>query len=419
MTIPTKFSVRKIATGEIIDASIEDAIGDFVFAADNKSLFYLWSNQLWRHTIGTDPSKDTLIYEEPDDTFSLSLYLSKSRKFILLESTGELATEVRYLSIDKPLGKFKIMQPRRLGVQYYADHLGDRFYIRTNLGVPDFRVVSAPQMAPAIANWRDLIRETPGRLILHVELFDRFIAIDEQHDAITSLRVFSLADMKEIAVPHSGEIGVVAAGGLRGVVNRDPSSSVLRYRVMGPLQPETIYDFHVVTGVLTPVKQDAALTWFKPETYRIERIPVTAPDGEKIPVTIVYRKDQRKPDGNPTLIYGYGAYCSSSAARFPEKWFSLIDRGFVYAIAHVRGGCENGQRWHGQGRKLNKRNTFTDFIAATEALIAGGYADPKNVFAYGASAGGLLIGCDREPATRSLRRHYCRSTFCRRSYFDV
>ncbi len=384
--------VRKIATGEVVDDRIKDAIGDVVFAADSKTLFYLWSNQLWRHKISSSPSTDTLIYEEHDDTFALSLRLSKSRKFILLDITSELSTEVRYLAVDTPFSKFKLIEPRHQGVQYYADHLGDRFYIRTNLRASDFRVVSAPQKAPGVANWMELIPETPGRFISQVELFDSFIAIDEEHDAITSLRVFSLASMAKIPVPHSGEIGVVAAGGLRGVVNRDPSSKTLRYRVVGPLQPETIYDFHVVTGALTPVKLDAALAWFRQELYQTERIFATAPDGEKIPVTLLYRKDQRKPGGNPTLIYGYGAYCSSSEARFPEKWFSLIERGFVYAIAHIRGGCEMGQRWHDQGRKLNKRNTFTDFIAATEALIASGYTDPRNVFAYGASAGGLLMG---------------------------
>jgi oligopeptidase B len=384
--------VRKIATGEVVDSGIKDAIGDFVFAADSKRLFYLWSNQLWRHTVGSDPSTDILIYEEPDDTFTLALRLSKSRKFILLEIASELSTELRYLPVDAPLGKFKVIELRRNGVQYYADHLGDRFFIRTNLDAPDFKIVSAPQETPGVANWKTLVAETPGRFIAHLELFDRFIAIDEEHDAITSIRVFSLADMAEIAVPHSGEIGVVAAGGLRGVVNRDPSSRLLRYRVITPLQPETIYDFHVVTGVLTALKQDPATAWFDASRYQTERIFATTSDGEKIPITLIYRKDQHKPGGNPTLIYGYGAYCSSSEASFPRDSLSLIDRGFVYAVAHIRGGCEYGKRWHDQGRKLNKLNTFADFIAATEALIAAGYADPKNVFAYGASAGGLLMG---------------------------
>jgi oligopeptidase B len=384
--------VRKIATGAVVDDGIEDAIGDFVFAADSKRLFYLWGSQLWRHTIGSNPSTDTLVYEERDDTFALSLRLSKSRRFILLDATGELSTEVRYLPVDTPSRKFRLIQPRRPGVRYYADHLGDKFYIRTNLKAPDFRVVTAPQGAPGAANWKELIPETRGRFISHFELFDRFIAVDEEHDAITSLRVFSLANMAEIPIPHSGEIGVVAAGGLRGVVNRDPSSRTLRYRVVGPLQPETIYDFHVVTGILTPRKHDPAAAWFDPTLYRSERIFATAPDGEEIPVTLVYRSGHSKAGGNPTLIYGYGAYCSSSDASFPKNWFSLIDRGFVYAIAHVRGGCEYGRRWHDQGRKLTKRNTFTDFIAATEALISAGYTDPKNVFAYGASAGGLLMG---------------------------
>jgi oligopeptidase B len=384
--------VRSIATGEIIDDGIERVDAAFVFAADSKTLFYLSGNQVWRHTIGTKAETDVLVYDEPDDAFALGLSRSKSGKFILLAIDSEQTTEVRYLPADKPLDKFKVMEPRRRGVRYYVDHIGDRFYIRTNLGARDFRIASASQETPGAAYWTNLVSETPGHFISHFEVFNRFIAIDEEHDAVKSMRVFQLPDMKEITAPRSLELGVTAVGGLAGVVNRDPSLGFLRFRTVGPDEPETIYDFDVETGKITTRKQDPAAGWFRPDQYEAKRILATAPDGEKIPVTLIYRKDLRKAVGNPTLVYGYGAYCSSSLPTFPTTWFSLIDRGFVYAIAHVRGGCEMGQRWHDQGRVLNKRNTFTDFIAATEALIAQGYADPKRVFAYGASAGGLLMG---------------------------
>lgn len=384
--------VRDIATGEIIDDGLEEADAGFVFAADNKTLFYLYGSQVWRHTIGTKAETDALVYEEHDDTFALDLSRSKSGEFILLAIASGQTSEVRYLPADRPLEPFKVIEARHQGIRYDADHVGDRFYIRTNRGAPDFRIVTAPEEMPDALHWTDLISQTPSRLISHFEVFDNFIAIDEEHDAVMSMRVFRLADMTEIAVPRSVEFGLTAVGGLAGVVNRDPSLPFLRFRTVGPVEPETIYDLDVETGHITTRKQDPAAGWFRPDRYEVERIFATAADGENIPVTIVYRKDRRRAEGNPTLIYGYGAYCSSALPVFPTTWFSLIDRGFVYAIAHVRGGCEMGQRWHDQGRMLSKRNTFADFIAATETLIRDGYADSRNVFAYGASAGGLLMG---------------------------
>lgn len=384
--------VRSIATGRTVDDGIKDVDADFVFAADAKTLFYTVSNQIWRHTIGRKPTTDVLVYEEHDDTFEITLSQTKSRKFILLTIKSEQTTEVRYLAADRPLDKFKVLEPRRPGVRYSVDHLGDRFFIHTNLRAPDFRIVTASQAAPKAANWRELVPERRGRLLANFEVFDKYVVIDEEHDAIKSMRAFRLADMSEIPVPRSAELGVTAVGGLAGVVNRNPSSTVLRYRTVGPIEPETIYDFDMESGALTTLKQDPATQWFKQDLYDVERITASAPDGEQIPVTVVYRKDRRRPAGSPILIEGYGAYCISQLPIFPAAWLSLIDRGFVYAIAHVRGGCEMGQRWYDQGRMFNKRNTFTDFIAATEALISQGYADARNVFAYGASAGGLLMG---------------------------
>jgi oligopeptidase B len=199
--------------------------------------------------------------------------------------------------------------------------------------------------------------------------------------------------MHEINVPRSSEIGVASTfffGGTGG--NRVPWSNVLRFRFTGPLQPQSIYDFDMASGALTLRKQDPATKWFKPEPYALARIFATAPDGEHVPVTLVYRKDMRRPGGNPALVVGYGSYGISFRPTFTGSTFSLIDRGFVYAIAHVRGGHEMGERWYEEGRVLNKRNTFTDFIAATQALIAQGFADPKAIFAQGRSAGGLLMG---------------------------
>jgi oligopeptidase B len=392
--------VRTIATGKVVDQGIVDVAANLVFAADSETLFYVRneaktvrSYQVWRHRLGADAAGDALVYEEKDPTFSISLELSKSRQFIFMEIDEERTSEVRYLPADRPTDEFKIMQPRTSDVLYHADHVGDRFFIRTNLDAPDYRIVTAPQATPDAAHWTELIAQQPGQHLSHFETFDNFIAIDVDRDGNSVIRAFRLSDMHEIDVPRSSEIGVASTfffGGTGG--NRVPSSNVLRFRFTAPLQPQSIYDFNMASGALTLRKQDPATKWFKPEPYGLARIFATAPDGERVPVTLVYRKDMRRSGGNPALVVGYGSYGISFRPTFTGSTFSLIDRGFVYAIAHVRGGHEMGERWYDEGRVLNKRNTFTDFIAATQALIAQGYADPKAIFAQGRSAGGLLMG---------------------------
>ena len=387
--------IRRIATGEIIDDGINGADSDLVFSADGKMLFYvrlepksLRAYQLWRHRIGTSAKKDVLVYEEADPIFTMSATLSKSRKFILLNIDHEQTSETRYLAADRPFDQFRVIEPRQRGVRYTVEHAGRTFYIRTNRDAPDYRVVSAPEQTPRMAHWTELIAHKPGIYRSSFEVFDRFIAIGEEHDAVRSARAFRLSDMQEIAIPQLQAIGVVFAGSAA----LDPSSTVLRLRMAGPLKPLTIYDFDMATETLTLRKQGSDTQWFRPQDYALDRIFAAAPDGKRIPVTLVYRKGLRKTGGNPTLLSVYGAYGSSMSPNFRSSWFSLIDRGFVYAIAHVRGGREYGQSWYDQGRMLQKRNTFTDFIATTEALVAQGYADPKAVFAYGASAGGLVVG---------------------------
>jgi oligopeptidase B len=392
--------VRTIASGEVVDEGIADAAPNVVFAADSSTLFYVRnepetvrSYQIWRHRIGSEAAGDVLVYEERDPTFSVSIDLSKSRKFILLNIDEERTTELRYLPADRPSGEFEIMEPRRHGVRYQVDHVGDKFFIHTNLDAPDFRLMSAPQATPDAAYWSALIAEQPGRYLSHFEAFETFVAVDVEDEHGTTIRVFSLPDRREIAVPRPAEIGVASSFFSHdNEANLDSAATVLRFRFSGPLQPQCIYDFNVTTGALTMRKQSQASRWFDPARYTLDSISATAPDGEHVPVTVIYRKELRRPGGNPALVVGYGAYGFSFRPTFASHAFSLIDRGFVYAIAHVRGGHEKGERWYAEGRMLMKRNTFTDFIAATEALIARKYADPHAVFAEGASAGGLLMG---------------------------
>ena len=390
--------VRTIASGETVDQGIDNAAPNLVFAADSETLFYvrnepttLRSYQVWRHRIHGDPKSDVLVYEEFDPTFSVSINRSKSGKFILLDLDEERTSEFRYLASDRPTEEFKIVQARQRGVIYEVDHVGDTFFIRTNLDAPDFRLMSAPQATPA--QWREVVPQEPGHHLSHFEAFETFVAVDVEDETGAAIRVFNLQNLREIPVPRAAAIGVASSSFENdNEGNLDPAATVLRFRFSGPLQPQCVYDFDVTTGALTLRKQDPASRWFDRDRYTLDRLSATAPDGERVPITIIYREQMRRPGGNPTLIVGYGAYGLSLRATFTRSVFSLIDRGFVYAIAHVRGGREKGERWYAQGRMLNKRNTFTDFIAVTETLVAQGYADSRAVFAQGESAGGLLMG---------------------------
>jgi len=392
--------VRTIASGETVDQGIDNANSDLVFAADSDTLFYvgnepttLRSYQVWRHRLGSNPKTDVLIYEESDPTFSVSINLSRSRKFVLLNLDEERTSEFRYLPADQSTGELKVIERRRRGVIYEIDHVGDQFLIRTNLDAPDFRLMSAPQATPVALQWREIVPQEPGHYLNHFEAFETFVAVDVEDESGTTIRVFSLPDLREIRVPRPAAIGVASSSFANdNEANLNSAAKVLRFHFSSPLQPRCVYDFDVTTGALTLRKQDPASRWFDRNRYALDRLSAIAPDGERVPITIVFRRDMRRPGGNPTLIVGYGAYGLSSRATFIRSAFSLIDRGFVYAIAHVRGGHEKGDRWYAEGRMLNKRNTFTDFIAVTETLIAQGYADSRAVFAQGGSAGGLLMG---------------------------
>ncbi len=414
--------VRTLSTGEVVDEGLADAASSLVFAGDSETLFYVRnepttvrSYQVWRHRIGSDTTSDVLIYEEKDPTFSVSLDLSKSRKFMLLDIDGEHTSEVRYLAVDQPTGDLKLIEPRRRGIIYEIDHAGDKFFVRTNLDAPDFRLMCAPGVNPEAARWIELVPQKAGHYLSHFEAFERFVAVDIEDEGGTRIRAFGVPDLREIPVPHPAGIGVASSSFENdNEANLEPAATVLRFRFSGPLQPECIYDLDVTTGALSLRKQDPASSWFDRNQYAVDRLYAVAPDGESVPITIVYRKDLRRLAGNPALIVGYGAYGLSVHPTFTPSVFSLLDRGFIRAIAHVRGGREKGDRWYAEGRLLYKRNTFTDFISATETLIAQGYADPQAVFAQGGSAGGLLMG-----AIANLRPELYAGIVAERPFVDV
>lgn len=386
--------VRDLVTGTVTSTGIKDASNDLVWTADGLSLLYakvdetVRSHQIKRITLGADPASATVVMDEPDNTLSLSVGAAKSKKFAIITVYHLQRTELRVLSLEDPNAELKILLPRSKNARGFADHLDGHFYILTNDGAPDLRIVSAPDSDPSEANWQTVIPETKGRYISGFALLQDYIAIEEIHDAVQTVRVVGRKDGTQIALPEFGALGVT---GLER--NEDPALTSLRVEFVGPLAPPTLFEVDLKTAQKTELKRDPAWSWFKPELYETARIQAKTADGSLVPVTVMWRKDKRV-DGalNPALIYGYGSYGSSSLPAFYQSWFTLMDRGFVFAVAHVRGGRELGQAWYEAGRMQNKMNTFTDFIAASEALVSQGYADPKRLFARGGSAGGLLMG---------------------------
>ena len=387
---------KDLSTGETLPDEIPDVTANLAWAADSATLFYvrqdpdtLRSYQVFRHRLGRG-SADDLVYEEPDETFSVFLRRSQSRKYVMAVSSHTLRTEVRTLRADDPDGDFAVFEPRGERHEYSVDHLGDRFWVRTNDGAPNFRLMSTAEDDTGRAAWRE---ERPHRddvLLEGFELFDRFLVLSERRGGLNQLRIEEVGGGG--VEGHDLDFGEPAYSAGLGV-NPDPSSRTLRYVYQSLTTPRSVFDYDPATREKTLRKQDQVLGGFDSADYRTERLRAVASDGTEVPVSVVYRPDLRPAEGgSPLLLYGYGSYGASMDAGFSSLRLSLLDRGFVYAIAHIRGGEEMGRSWYEDGKLLNKKNTFTDFVAAAEHLAAEGYADPDRIYAMGASAGGLLMG---------------------------
>ncbi len=390
--------MRDMRTGALIPDKIEHVSPDFAIADDNKTMFYLKlqpgiarAYQLMRHTIGTDPKTDKLVFEEKDQQFELALKRSKGGKVLLLTSEQTNTSDVRFLSAATPDGKWAVIKPRAKGVRYFADEVGGQLYIRTNLDAPDYRIATASLSAPS--QWTGVVGVQEGVYIEAFEVMKRcVIALDEYVKGSSRIRIVNLKSGEEkLIVPDApaGHIAFADTFSFPNLRNTDPETTKLRYGFSSPVNPDAIYDYDVVSDTKAEV-QRTALPGFSPSRYTIERVFAPAPDGKQIPVTIAYNRNKFDKGDNPVLIYGYGAYGSSNDPVWKTRWPSLLDRGFVLAFAHVRGGREMGEAWYKDGKLRNKKNTFTDFIAVAESLSKGGMVDPKRMFAMGRSAGGLL-----------------------------
>lgn len=385
--------VKNLETGEIYPDKIDNTSGSVTWASDNKTIFYdkkdetLRPFEIYRHKLGTSAEADVLVYHENDATFSSIVYKSKSKQFIFIASFSTLSTEYRFLDANNPEGNFTIFQPRTKDMLYYVNHYKDKFYVRTNYEALNFQLMESPLKKTSLENWKVVIPAREDVLLEGIEIFDGFLAINEKKNGLDQLRVINLTNKADYYIPFQDPTYMAYIS-----MNPEFNSNKLRYSYSSLTTPQTVYDFNMDTKEKEMLKQQEVLGDFNPDNYQSERLMATASDGVKVPISIVYRKELKKDGQNPMLITGYGSYGSSTDPYFSSVRLSLLDRGFVFAMAHVRGGQELGRQWYEDGKLLNKKNTFTDFIACTEFLIDQKYTNPKLCFAIGGSAGGLLMG---------------------------
>ena len=385
---------KNLTTGKILPDMIPAVTGNMAWANDNKTLFYakqdpatLRSFQIYKHTLGTDSATDPLVYEEKDDTFSCYVSRTKSKKYIVVGSFQTLSNEYRYLDAHNPEGEFSIFMPREREHEYNIDHYGDHFYIRTNLNAKNFRLMKTPVAKTAKENWQEVIAHRDDVFLQNFEMFNDHLVVGERKDGLRQIRVISWDGSGDHYL-NFGEPAYLAYVS----TNPDFNTTILRYGYQSMTTPNSIYDYDMISKKKVLLKQDEVLGDFSSENYVTERFYATARDGAKVPISIVYRKGVKKDGSNPLLLYGYGSYGSSRDATFSAARLSLLDRGFVYALAHIRGGQEMGRQWYDDGKLFKKKNTFTDFIDCGKHLVKENYTNSDKLFCYGGSAGGLLIG---------------------------
>jgi len=385
---------QNLETGEHLPDLIPDTTESMVWANDNKTFFYIKQHpttlrhyRLYRHVLGTDPAEDELVYEEKDETYDCLIFKTKSKKYMMLVASHIASTEFRYLEADDPRGTWKLFLPRQPEHEYYVDHYQDHFYVLTNREAKNFRLMKTPVAQTAVENWTEVLPHRKDVLLEGFEIFRDHLMALERKNGLLQLHIRPWSGQGE----HSVDFGE-AAYTVYPTDNYEFDTAVARYEYTSMTTPRSIYDYDMTTREKKLLKREEVLGGFDPANYLTERLYAPATDGARIPVSLVHHKNLRKDGTNPLFLEGYGAYGSSSDVGFDPFVISLLDRGFVCAIAHIRGGAELGRDWYNQGRLLNKMNTFTDFIACGEHLVRQKYADPQREFAEGASAGGLLIG---------------------------
>ncbi len=383
--------IKNLSSGQVLPYKIEKVRSNVVWATDNKTFFYtqqdpetLRTDRVFRFNIETGEKKE--IFFEKDSTYSVYLYKNLAHNYIFIMSASTLSTEVRYIKADEPNGDFKIFSPREKEHEYEVYDGGDRFFVKTNWKAKNYKLMEASFKDTAKTKWKNVIPHRSDVYFEGATIFKKFFAIEEKKDGLPLIRIIDRLTKKSFLIPFADPSYTATVSG-----NAEYESNIVRFEFESLRQPESTFDYDMITRK-QELKKTRQIPNYNPENYRTERIWVKARDGKKIPVSLLMKKDFKPNGQSPMLIYAYGSYGSSMTPWYSQSLSSLIDRGFVYALAHIRGGAELGRAWYDDGRVLNKKNTFNDFIDCTESLIQQNYASPLRVYAMGGSAGGLLMG---------------------------
>ena len=388
--------IKNLETGELLTDKIENTTGGSVWSNDNKTLFYtkkdpltLRSSSIYRHILGTDASEDVIVFEEKDETYSTYVYKTKSYKFIVIGSSSTLSSEFRIISADKPYGDWKVIHPREDNLEYSLAHYGDYFYIQTNKDdAINFKLMKTPVNKTTKEHWVDVIPHRNETLLEDVSIFKNYLVIEERSNGLGKIRIKTWDGKEDYYLPFNEETysaGVYA--------NPEFDTDVIRYSYNSMTTPNSVIDFNMKNQTKEIKKEQEVLGGkFDKNNYKSDRIWATARDGKKVAISLVYHKDTELNKNTPLLQYAYGSYGYTISDGFSSTRLSLLDRGFVYAVAHIRGGQYLGREWYNDGKMMNKKNSFFDFIDCSKYLIDNNYTSAKHLYAMGGSAGGLLVG---------------------------
>lgn len=388
--------IKNLETGEILEEAISNTTGGSTWANDNKTLYYtkkddqtLRSNQIMKHTLGTEAGSDVLVFQEDDETFNTYVYKTKSRKYIIIGSSSTLTSEFQILDADTPNDNFKIFQPRERGLEYNISHFDNHFYIVTNKDdATNFKLMKTSLDKTTKENWEEVIEHRENVLLEDIDIFKDYLVVSERSKGLTHLKIVNWKTNESYFLPFDNETYTAYA-----TQNIEFDTPILRYGYNSLTTPASVIDFNMVTKEQTVMKENEVLGGtFDKNNYESKRIWATATDGTKIPVSMVYKKGIKMDGSNPFLMYGYGSYGATIDPYFSVSRLSLLDRGFIFAIAHVRGSEYLGRPWYENGKLLKKKNTFTDFVDASKYVIEQGYTSADHLYASGGSAGGLLMG---------------------------
>ncbi|MBK6328337.1 MAG: S9 family peptidase [Chloroflexi bacterium] len=407
--------IKDLATGELLPDRVANVSYSLEWGNDNRTLFYTVQDAAWRdykalrHELGTDTAVDPLIHHEPDELYRVSLDKTKDEAYLLLEINSKETSEVWALDAHTPSGGFFLIEPRRANRRYSVEHRAGQFYILTNDAAPNYQIVTAPVDAPGFANWQPFIAHNPDKLLEGLEMFAGHVAVYGRSQALPTLDIhdFASGQTRSLTFPE-------AVYATRGAPNPEFDRRAFRFVYTSMTTADRTYDVNLDTLAWTLIKQEPVLGGYDPANYETARVWATAVDGARIPISLLYQKGLVRDGHNPCLLYGYGSYGASMSPAFDQKRLSLVDRGFIWAIAHIRGGQEMGRAWYDQGKFLHKPNTFTDFIACGRHLMAEGYTQRAKLAIMGRSAGGLLIG-----AVLNLAPDLCQTAVAGVPFVDV